>query len=448
MNKRVLGSIVAGIAGVTAACGDPDPLFEPKPECKGDSVTPFAGTFPQVISTLSIGTTADGFDLDGDGKPDNKLAGVSSIAGSAIEDALNSYDLLIPFEFFDFDSVKADSCVKFAIYLGDYRTDADGDSADAYAPDGDCNDHAAAVKPGVTEVEGDGIDNDCDGLADENAMDVPSVSTADDDQDGVTIGQGDCDDHNPMVKVGLDEICGDGFDNDCDGDADRTSDSLGKPTACSAFDASNPVDMTLDPLSFASNGSALVSFKDGTVASGNKLHAGPSVFQIAIPIFDFALDLTLNGATIEATLSADGTAMNGKIGGVIDARTADGIRGIAISQIGLKKEDSLLDAAFANSLGIVLALPLAKGSVHSKYPDCRTPDIDVDGDGIEAFCESDPDSGSVVDICIDGDGTVIKDTATTQCTDAMKDGKPRFVDGISVLLKFSTAPVKSLKPAP
>ena len=38
--------------------------------------SPFAGTNPQVISQLAIGTADDGFDLDGDGKPDNKLAAV------------------------------------------------------------------------------------------------------------------------------------------------------------------------------------------------------------------------------------------------------------------------------------------------------------------------------------------------------------------------------------
>ena len=51
----------------------------------------------------------------------------------------------------------------------------------------------------------------------------------------------------------------------------------------------------------------------------------------------------------------------------------------------------------------------------------------------------------------DGDGTVIKDTLNPDgtvlmhCTQALKDGKPRFVDGISVELNFTTTPVKSLK---
>src|SRR5688572_12016171 len=76
-------------------------LFEEKPECTGEPITAYAGSNPQVINKLEIGSAADGFDLDGDGKPDNKLAAVSSIAKSAIDDSLASYDIVIPIEFFD-----------------------------------------------------------------------------------------------------------------------------------------------------------------------------------------------------------------------------------------------------------------------------------------------------------------------------------------------------------
>jgi hypothetical protein len=111
----------------------------------GEVVAAYAGTQPQVISGLSIGATADGFDLDGDGKPDNKLAAVSSLAQSAIDDSFKAYDILIPIEYFDFYTVGADECVKFGIYLAEYVTDADGDGKKAYIEDGDCNDHDSAI---------------------------------------------------------------------------------------------------------------------------------------------------------------------------------------------------------------------------------------------------------------------------------------------------------------
>jgi hypothetical protein len=90
-------------------------------------------------------------------------------------------------------------------------------------------------------------------------------------------------------------------------------------------------------------------------------------------------------------------------------------------------------------LGVFLALPKA---VDSDYPDCHMPDIDVDQDGYEIFCDSNPgDDVKTVDTCIDGDGTVVMDQGGTHCTEAKDDaGNYRFVDGISVALNFETVP--------
>lgn len=52
---------------------------------------------------------------------------------------------------------------------------------------GDCNDLDAAVYPGHAEVVGNGYDDDCDGLADEDAADHPSNDAADHDGDQVII---------------------------------------------------------------------------------------------------------------------------------------------------------------------------------------------------------------------------------------------------------------------
>ncbi len=442
MKKLVLCSFVL------AACGGDggDQLFTPKPECTGAAITPFSGSHTQVISQLAIGSTEDGFDLDGDGKPDNKLSAVSSLAQESIDDSFKNYDILIPIEFFDFDTVAADQCVKFALYLADYVTDTDSDGKKAYVDGGDCDDTAATGAgnhPGATENPDDGIDNDCDGLADEDGT-TPSGTTNDDDADGQTIAQGDCNDHNNMIKKGMAEICGDGLDNDCDGVADRTEDGAGNATACSPFDPGK-ADLRLDPLSLE-GGAPVISFKDGTVDSSLQLVAGPSIFSVNIPVTDgINLDLKITGATIEATLGSDGTTMNGRLGGVIEGKTADTNRGLDLEAIGLKPENSLLDATFANLLGPLLALPKAMESILKKYPNCRTPDIDVDGDGLEAFCDSNlNDDNKSVDVCIDGDGTEIKDTATEQCAAAMKDGKPRFVDGISVEMNFQTTAIKSI----
>jgi hypothetical protein len=436
-----------------AACGggdDPGPLFQPKPECEGAPVTALTGGNPQVINKLEIGSAADGFDLDNDGDPDNKLAAVASIAKSAIDDSLKDYSIVIPFEFFDLESASADSCVKFAIYLGQYVVDGDADGDDPFREDGDCNDTDLDIHPGITEVDGNGVDDDCDGLADEDASDVPSGNTDDADGDGQTIADGDCDDRKGFgetIKLGAVEICGDGLDNDCDGVADRTE-RPGLEATCSPFDPATMAEIPLDPLSFVGADPA-ISFKDGTIDENGVLDAGPSIFSVNIPVTDgINLDLRISGAQIQADVVEEGGALvlkNGRLGGVIDAKTADTIRGLEVEQIGLLPENSLLDATFANLLGPLLALPKSSAAIQNKYAGCRTPDIDVDQDGLESYCDSNPDDEiKVVDICIDGDGTEFTDVGSMQCTEAMIGTKFRFVDGISVELNFETSAVKSL----
>ena len=457
--QRSFALLMRGWAAVAlvAACGGDDdpteelpPLFEPKPECAGDSIVPFAGKHTQLINTLEIGAVEDGFDLDGDGKPDNKLAGVGSFAGSAITDALNDFSLMIPIEMFDLPNAGADACIKFALYLGLYAFDRDEDGRDTAVNDGDCNDHVAEIRPGNPELPGNRIDDDCDGLADEDG-ETPSADPDDMDGDGVSLAAGDCDDTNAMISPELDEICGDGYDNDCDGVADRTEDEQGNHIACNPYDAT-PDEVTIDPRSFDTDGSPFIQFTSGEITSEGgklKLTAGPSLFQIAVPVTrDIILDLKITGATIEGDLELENGRVvikNGRLGGVIDARTADTIRGLTFEDIMLKPEDSLLDAIFGNVLGSLLVLPAQRPS--DPYPGCRMPDIDVDRDGREAFCDTDADGDpetKVVDLCIDGDGTEIRDEVVggvvKQCTEALDDkGRPRFVDGISVEINFSTA---------
>ena len=77
------------------------------------------------------------------------------------------------------------------------------------ARNGDCNDSNAAVNPGVVEIAGNGIDDNCDGT---------SAASTDPDSDGDGSADSvDCDDTNASVHPGATEIVGDGIDQDCNG---------------------------------------------------------------------------------------------------------------------------------------------------------------------------------------------------------------------------------------
>jgi hypothetical protein len=105
---------------------------------------------------------------------------------------------------------------------------------------GDCDDADPAVHPGAEEIC-NGTDDDCTGV-------IPA-DEADADNDGYRICEGDCDDDAPLVHPGAEETC-DSIDDDCDGliddnvigaptwYADSDNDGFGDPevatTACSA----------------------------------------------------------------------------------------------------------------------------------------------------------------------------------------------------------------------
>lgn len=84
---------------------------------------------------------------------------------------------------------------------------------------GDCNDNDPQVHPGQYEIPGNLYGDDCDGLADEDQNNVPSDDN--NDGDGVAIAAGDCDDRASSIRPGIAEIIGNLVDDDCDGLADE-----------------------------------------------------------------------------------------------------------------------------------------------------------------------------------------------------------------------------------
>ncbi|TNF24118.1 MAG: hypothetical protein EP329_25635, partial [Deltaproteobacteria bacterium] len=95
--------------------------------------------------------------------------------------------------------------------------DADGDKFLALACDGtDCDDDAADVHPGSVEVC-DGKDNECNGVIDDKDADVDGHVDVACVLYAGSAPRDDCDDANVGVRPGVDEVCGNGLDEDCSG---------------------------------------------------------------------------------------------------------------------------------------------------------------------------------------------------------------------------------------
>jgi hypothetical protein len=97
--------------------------------------------------------------------------------------------------------------IKYTFESNEIDNDGDGYTKN----DGDCNDNDASIAPNANDICGDGIDQNCDG------GDAVCPADIDDDNDGFTENQGDCNDSNASVAPNAVEICEDGIDQDCDG---------------------------------------------------------------------------------------------------------------------------------------------------------------------------------------------------------------------------------------
>ena len=135
---------------------------------------------------------------------------------------------------------------RLTIMFSDNSYDVDNDGDGYTVSDGDCNDNDATIFPGATEICGDGIDQDCNGS---DLVCTPDPDDIDDDGDGYTENDGDGDDYNASVFPGAVEICGDGIDQDCDGEDEACMALPSAPTGVAASDGtlSGSVQVTWNP---------------------------------------------------------------------------------------------------------------------------------------------------------------------------------------------------------
>ncbi len=245
----------------SSACCNPSPTAGHAPVCGADCDDARAATSPVGTETcdgldqdcdmlVDEGTLLDGYeDLDFDGYGSTVVAHrcAASVAFTQVpgdcDDSNPSANPGLP-ELCDVGAPVDNNCdgsTTDAPSTASWYADHDGDGfgsaasgvtvsclpiANASLRNTDCNDMRADINPAQAE-RCDGIDDNCNGLAD---YQIAPNNFEDDDMDGfidiacAPLGN-DCDDMNPASGPGNMESC-DGRDNDCDGHIDEDAVSL------------------------------------------------------------------------------------------------------------------------------------------------------------------------------------------------------------------------------
>ncbi len=302
----------------------------------------------------------------------------------------------------------ADAATWYADADGDGYGDSGSSTVACETPSGhvasstDCDDSLVEVNPGATEAC-NGIDDDCDGVTDEEGSAEGLTWYLDSDGDGYgdastttescaqpsgyAADGTDCDDSDATVSPGEDEQCN-GVDDDCDGDVDEDD----------AVDASTwYADIDGDGYGDASSGTAACSVPSGHVADSSDCDdSDATVSPDATEICD-GVDNDCDGATDEDD-AADATTWY-----------ADGD--------GDGYGDALVSAAACT----------APSGMVADATDCDDGDVSVNPgeselcDGLDNDCDGTTDEADAADATTwyadsDGDGYGDASTFTTACT--------------------------------
>lgn len=149
----------------------------------------------------------------------------------------------------------------------------------------DCDDNNNTIYPGATEICGNSIDDDCDGQVDEGCGNNTWYADADADTygdinnfivdnnptppAGYVADSTDCNDANAAINPGATEICGNGIDDNCNGQIDENSPSAADAGADIAVCSANNTILGATAPIIGSGSWSIVSGVGGSIAQPN-----------------------------------------------------------------------------------------------------------------------------------------------------------------------------------
>lgn len=204
----VCGSIDPGWAAVGGDCDDTVAVVNPgaTEACNGYD-DDCDGSIDEAGATGSSTYYADA-DVDGYGNPAVTTSACSTPTGylpyaGDCDDA----------DFATFPGAAEFESTAVCMTDGDYDGYGDDSPVSGVTAGTDCDDGVTAVNPGVIEVTGDGVDNDCDATT----LDAASTDADGDGYVAEVDGGDDCNDSDATIHPYATEVVGDGIDQDCGG---------------------------------------------------------------------------------------------------------------------------------------------------------------------------------------------------------------------------------------